>query len=160
MGIDPNDFRSFVIRPALGVLGVAFAGDAAEELLLGTALQESGCGGRLVQVGGPALGPFQIEPDTLKDVWNNYLADRPGLAAAVRSLQIPALGPLEQLPANHLYGAAIARLVFYRAPAKLPAAGDLAGQAAFYKTYFNTADGAASVGTYIANWRAAFPENR
>lgn len=159
-GIDPNDFRTYVIKPALAVLGVVFGGDAAEELLLGTALQESGCCRRLVQVGGPALGGFEIQPATHDDVWKNYLADRAGLAAAVMSLRIPGLGPLEQLPANHLYGCAVARLIYFRAPAPLPAAGDLPGQAAFYKTYYNTADGAASVGTYIANWRAAFPGNR
>ena len=161
VGINPGDFRQYVIKPALAVLGVVFGGDAAEELLLGTALQESQCGGfGLVQRGGPALGVFQIEPATHDDVWKNYLADRAGLAAAVMSLRIPGLGPLEQLPANHLYGCAIARLIYFRAPAPLPAAGDLPGQAAFYKTYYNTADGAASVGTYIANWRAAFPGDR
>lgn|SRR5487761_411035 len=157
MGIDPGDFRQFAIKPALAMLGVIFAGDAAEELLLGTALQESGCGRRLKQIGGPALGAFQIEPDTHNDVWKNLIGARAGLASAVMSLRIPGLGPLDQLPANHLYGCAIARLIYYRAPARLPIAGDLAGQGAFYKTYYNTAAGAASVGTYIANWRAAFP---
>ena len=160
-GIDPNDFRTYVIKPALGVLGVAFGGDAAEELLLGTALQESQCGRWLKQLGGgPAVSPFGIEPATHDDIWKNFLAFRAGLAASVMSLRIPGLGPLAQLAGNPIYACAIARMKYVRAPGQLPSAGDLPGQAAYYKAYYNTADGAASVGTYIANWRAAFPGDR
>jgi hypothetical protein len=47
VGIDPLDLRKLVIAPALALIGLG--GAAAEELMLGTALQESGCGRRLAQ---------------------------------------------------------------------------------------------------------------
>ncbi|MEE9541175.1 MAG: hypothetical protein V3V85_06750, partial [Candidatus Thorarchaeota archaeon] len=49
--------------------------EAAVNLLLGTVYQESTINGitHLKQVGGPALGIYQIEPDTEHDTWENYL---------------------------------------------------------------------------------------
>ena len=39
--------------------------------------------------------------------------------------------------------------------AALPQQGDLAAQAAYYKRHYNTADGAATVAQYMANWQRA-----
>src|SRR6056300_1676988 len=73
--LDPAQFRSQIIIPALDVLGLN--SKAAQELLLGTAIQES----RLTYLkqigGGPALGLYQIEPATHHDLYANYLSYRP-----------------------------------------------------------------------------------
>ena len=73
--LDADQFTRLIIRPALKIIGLDFR--AAEELLLGTALQES----RLTYLhqlgGGPALGLFQMEPGTHDDIWTNYLWNRP-----------------------------------------------------------------------------------
>lgn len=154
-GIDPNQLRDLLIRPTLIFLGLG--GDAAEELLLGTTIQESGCGEKLMQVGGgPALGLWQIEPATHDDVWKNFFLYRSDLSGKVAALRFPMFTIEQQLECNLMYQCAIARIIYYRAKEPLPAAGDLAGQAAYYKLHFN-GPGAATAEEYIANWRARFP---
>lgn len=156
IGIYPGQLRQFVIAPALSV--ISLGGDAAEELLLGTVLQESDCGYYLHQLGqGPAIGIFQMEPRTHDDLWASFLSRRADLSTKVSSLLAPGLARLDQLAGNLLYATAMARLLYYRIPEPLPAAGDLAAQAAYYKRWYNTADGAASVESYMARWKAAFP---
>jgi hypothetical protein len=154
-GIDPGDLRKLVIAPALAVIGLG--GDAAEELLLGTALQESGLRQLTQENGGPALGLWQMEPATHTDIWKNFLGTRFQLAVLVRKLECPGIEPLFQLEGNLYYASAMARLVYRRVEEALPKAGDIEAQAAFYKAHYNTAGGAATAGDYIANWRAAFP---
>jgi len=151
-GILPAQLRQLVIVPALTAMGLG--GPAAEELLLGTALQESLGGVYLHQLGqGPALGIFQMEPRTHDDLWTSFLPRRTDLSAKLSSLLMPGLGRLDQLPGNLLYAAAMARLLYYRCPEPLPAAGDIPAQAAFYKRWYNTAGGAASVEGYLTRWK-------
>lgn len=152
-GIDPVELRTFVIAPALAAIGLG--GAAAEEIMTGIALQESGAGRVLVQKGGPALGIWQMEPETFADIEMNFLAYRPELAAKIKALRIDALTPLEQLRGNLYYACAMARIKLFRSPDQLPAAGDLEGQAAFYVKIYN-AGGKATTEEYIANWRAIF----
>ncbi|KAF0118141.1 MAG: hypothetical protein FD149_866 [Rhodospirillaceae bacterium] len=77
---DSAHFVTTVIRPTLLHLGLH--SPAAEALLLGTAIQESRLGTYLRQTGGgPALGVYQMEPATHEDIWTNFLAYRPDLAA-------------------------------------------------------------------------------
>lgn len=156
VGIDPRDLRKLIIAPALASIGLG--GDNAEELMLGTALQETGCGRWLAQRGdGPALGVWQMERTTHTDIWKNFLSGRPQLGMSIRKLECPGIEPLFQLEGNLYYACAMARLVYLRVDEALPKAGDIAAQAAFYKSHYNTAAGAASVAAYIDNWRAAFP---
>ena len=42
MSLDPGQFRTEITRPTLALMGERFTGPAAENLLLGTALAESG----------------------------------------------------------------------------------------------------------------------
>jgi hypothetical protein len=56
MGIRSYDLRQYVIRPTLQRLGLWSL--AAENLLLGTAAQESKLGYYLHQLEGPALGLY------------------------------------------------------------------------------------------------------
>ena len=153
-GIDPAELRALVIAPALSIIGLG--GDAAEEVLLGTALQESGDGRWLQQRGGPALGVWEMEPATHDDIWKTFLGAHLLLSDALRSLQISAVPPLEQLRGNLYYACAMARVKYFRSPDPLPATGDLEGQAALYVRAYN-AGGKATTAEYVANWRAAFP---
>jgi len=156
MGINPVQLRQLVISPALASIGLG--GQAAEELLMGTALQESDGGFYLHQLGqGPAIGIFQMEPGTHDDLWATFLSRRADLSAKVSALLMPGQSRLDQLAGNLLYAAAMARLLYYRCPEPLPTAGDIPAQAAFYKRWYNTAQGAASVESYLQRWKAAFP---
>jgi len=151
--MEPQDFLTQVIRPALSAIGLG--GPAAEELLLGTALQESGLR-NIQQVGGPALGYFQMEPNTHDDIWRNFLAYKPDLSAKVKGLLPNGVEPLpSDLISFPLYAAAIARILYLRVPAPLPAQGDLDAQAAYYKRFYNTPGGAATEAEYVANWSRA-----
>ncbi len=151
----PQRFLAEVVEPALRALDLDSPG--ARELLLGTALQETGLR-NIPQEGGPALGYFQMEPCTHDDIWARFLAYRPDLAGKVKAL-LPDGAPLaSDLLGYPLYATAMARLLYARVAAPLPAAGDIAAQAAYYKRWYNTPEGAATVGEYLANWRSAMGE--
>lgn len=143
--------RAHVIEPTLDYLGMG--GAAAVELMLGTAAQESRFD-YLQQIDGPALGLWQVEPATHDDIWENYLRYRHELGNRLRAL----IGNYPQFSHKHLitnlaYACAIARLVYYRRPNALPPAGDLAGQAQYWKTFYNTHLGCGAVEDYVANYR-------
>ena len=66
-----QQFKDHIIVPTLKKIGLH--SDAAVQLLLGTAVQES----RLMYLkqlkGGPAIGFYQIEVITLNDIYVNFL---------------------------------------------------------------------------------------
>jgi hypothetical protein len=147
MSIDPKHLRLYVIRPACETIGLYSL--AAEELLLGTACQESSCGRYLHQLGaGPACGIFEMEPATHDDHWA-WLAGRPELAAKVSRLTFACNA--HEMAWNLQYGAAMCRIHYYRVKDPLPSAGDLSGQAAYWKQHYNTPGGAGTVQQYVKN---------
>ena len=125
----------------------------AVNLLLGTAIQESGGLRWRVQVnGGPTRGLFQMEEATYTDIWNNFLQYRPQLADALRVIFTPAGGSLifDRITIDDGYAAAMARLKYFRVPNTIP--GTLDGQAHYWKQYYNTPQGKGTVQDYIENW--------
>jgi len=151
--INLPQFIKYVIQPTLAHLELG--GRAAEELLLGTAIQES----RLTylhQLGaGPAEGVFQMEPATYRDIWTNYLAYKQDLAKKVNELSLLGPGSIDQICGNMYYAAAMCRVHYLRVPKALPEAGDLEGQADYWKEYYNTFLGAGTVEEYIENYQEA-----
>jgi hypothetical protein len=146
------DFLNNAIQPALQAIDLG--SDAAGELLLGTAIHESGGFRYRQQVGGgPALSYFQMEPVTHDDIWNNYLKYRADLAAKVSSLlSSPDADKLAELENNDKYACAMARIKYLRMPAALPPEGDLQAQAEYWKRWYNTPLGAGTPEQYIADW--------
>src|SRR5690606_18003787 len=106
--------------------GIQFTSRVAVDLLLGTAAHESGGLKYIKQVNskgdpiGPALGFFQMEPDTIADLYTNYLRYRPKLLAVVEQYKIQPLNTWDNMISNLPYSVVIARLQYYRVPAKLP----------------------------------------
>jgi hypothetical protein len=148
--LDVMQFRNLVIKPALKAINLY--SPAAEELVLGTALQESRLK-YLHQLGrGPALGLFQMEPRTHNDIWTNYLRGKPDLAGALQRLAHKP-GP-DAMITDLLYAAGMCRVHYRRVPAALPAEGDFEGQAAYWKKYYNTIYGAGTEEEYLENWHA------
>jgi hypothetical protein len=154
-----NDFRLNVIKPVLAQMGAA--NNAAEELLLGTAIQESLFLKYRVQMGGgPAVSYFQMEPATHNDIWNNYLKYRSELAAkAIAFLSSPDADKIKELEMNDQYATAMARIHYMRVPAKLPDTGDVAAQANYWKQYYNTSKGKGKPSEYIEKWNHYLAEN-
>jgi len=142
---------SEVVKPACEIVGL-WSQDAGE-LLLGTACQESGCGRYLRQLGGgPALGIFQMEPATYRDIWANYLRYQESLAAKVIEIAGHVSPAPDVMIWNLRFAAAMARVHYRRVPEKLPTAGNLSGQARYWKQYFNTPLGKGTVQEYVENW--------
>ena len=152
--IDPVQFRDMVVDPVLRYLDMY--SPAAVRLLVGTAVVESGLGS-LVQNNGPALGVYQIEPETHHDIWDTYLAYRPELASRVRSLASQRWfddDPDRELICNLAYASAICRLKYRRIREPLPEPDDVYGLANYWKRYYNTAQGKGKVDHFLLK----FPE--
>jgi hypothetical protein len=155
-------FRVDVIRPVLTTLteltGRELGGDAAEELLLLTALHESGgLRWRRQLSGGPALGLYQMEPATHDDIWMHFLSSRPELDAALRDMFTPADGQIDSslLELDDGYATAMARMHYFRGRQALPPAGDAGAQAAYWKRHYNTALGAGTVAAFLESRASA-----
>ena len=136
-----------VIAPALDKIDLWSR--AAEELVLGTAIVESGLTYLIQHRDGPALGLWQIEPATHEDLYTNFLNYRPELGSKLMELRAPNLSMDENLATNLMYGAAVCRLCYYRKPDALPEAGVIEGQAAFWKQHYNTPLGKGTVTKYV-----------
>jgi len=134
--LDIRQFRENIIRPALNAINAT--GDAAENLLIGTAIQESHLRYIRQLQDGPARGFFQMEPATHDDIWANFLRYRAELSENVKKLLVGGEPDVTQLEWNLLYAAAMCRVHYMRVPHALPAANDIPGLAAYWKQYYNT----------------------
>lgn len=145
-------FRNTIIKPVLIKLNLG--GEAAEELILGTAVQESlNFMHRKQMGGGPAVSYYQMEPKTHDDIWDNFLKYRAKLASDVASfLTSPKANKHKELETNDTYATAMARVHYLRAPTPLPGKGDLVGQAKYWKKYYNTPLGKGLPKEYIDKW--------
>lgn len=153
MSINKDQLRTLIIRPTLEYLGLW--SEAAENLLMGTAAQESQLGTYIHQLGkGPALGIYQCEPATQRDIWENYLAHNTILHSKVSGLAAPVFlnSKDNQIVWNLAYATAICRVHYLRVPHPLPSADDVPGLAAYWKKYYNSILGAGTEEEFINNY--------
>ena len=151
MGIDPSQFRHLIIRPALSILNMP--GVKAEALLLGTAAQESAMGRYLHQLGGgPALGVFQMEPATFRDIWRNYIHFQPDITRRL-ALHWPMEPEPEEMISDLMLAAVMCRLHYRRVLEPLPDHQDVGALAAYWKRYYNTPAGRGVESDFIQSWR-------
>lgn len=149
----PSHFRRHVIRPTLK--GIGLWSLAAENLLLGTAMTESGLF-YLAQVGGgPALGVYQVEPATHRDIVERFLLTRRNakLQPKVLALLAPEPDGEAQLKTNLAYATAIARLRYLMDPQPLPPADDVEALARYWKRVYNTEYGAGRTRDFVERYR-------
>jgi hypothetical protein len=142
MSINAKQLRELIIRPTLKDMGMW--SESAENLLMGTAAQESHLGSYIKQVGkGPALGIYQCEPFTHDDVakWAKGKAT------------------FEELSFDHnrliydlRYATFICRLHYYRVPKALPDANDLDGLSNYWKVFYNSVKGKGTVDEFKDNY--------
>lgn len=151
MSINPQQFREHVIRATLQPMGLW--SPEAEELLIGTAAHESQLGRYIVQVGGPALGVFQMEGPTWRDLYQTFLVYNNKLMGRIHGV-VPMTGrTAEHMITDLRYACVMARLKYYRVKDPLPAADDLQGQARYWKQHYNTPKGRGTVEQYVADYR-------
>ncbi|MFZ5653313.1 MAG: hypothetical protein ACOY42_02780 [Pseudomonadota bacterium] len=126
---------------------------AAENLLLGTALAESGDDARLRR--GRRLGIYRISPAMHRMIWDRYLVDHPDLASRVRGLagQHGFLrDPHGELATNLKYATAIAWMRYRQQRVPLPDAADIAALAGCWQRGFRRGG---AVEDFVRRWRAA-----
>ena len=112
------------------------ANQNAVELLMETCAVESDFMTYNKQINGPALGIFQMEPDTLHDIRENYIKYRPELH--------------EFLEGNLLdieYAIIMARIHYMRVSTSIPSTRLL--RAKYWKKHYNTHLGKGTVDKYM-----------
>ena len=110
----------------------------ARSLIYRTGKAESNYKTLLQYGGGPALGFFQMEPNTALDIWDNYVMYRPKNRDKLYALGFDE-GALEFCLLSNLgLQAAFCRLHYRRVPSALPKLDNLTAQAKYWKKYYNT----------------------
>lgn len=146
-------FRECIVRPALDQLQLYSL--EREELLVMTCAQESLGGTYLMQNDmqgnpkGPALGVYQMEPATYNDLFDSWLGYRTMWWARLVGGQLHK-PDISQLIYDMRYATKVAALQYYRFPEAIPL--DVYGQAAYYKKYWNTPAGKATIPEVLFNY--------
>jgi len=150
--VDPKQLKQYIIEPVLRELGLD--SKAATQLLMLTAAQESSMGKHIHQVGGPALGIFQMEPATHDDIWENFLKYKPDLWAKAKALSgsYPVVPPASNMIWNLNYAAVMCRIHYYRVSQALPDFDDIEGMATYWKQHYNTIKGKGHIREAVDNY--------
>lgn len=141
----PDQLGEHIIEPVL--MKMHMYSREAYNLLLGTALHESDGLKRITQYTGPALGYWQMEPNTLYDLYDSYLNFRPGKQAILENFLIPSMTYEDNLKMNPAFACAAARMQYLRQPGYIPK--DFAGQAEYWKAHWNTELGKGTEAQYL-----------
>lgn len=115
MGIYANDLRELIIRPTLVLLDEW--SHTAENLLIGTAAQESHLGFRMHAENDNGIGLFRISAQTHTQVWDEFLVTDPELASRLRGIasqQQFLKSPHSELIVNLSYATGIAWMIYKR----------------------------------------------
>ena len=110
----------------------------ALEMIYRTGKAESGYRTLQQYGGGPALGFFQMEPATYRDIWENYVMYREKYRNKLYSLGFDDSKMDYCLMSNIGIQVAMCRLHYRRVPSALPKAEDLEGQAKYWKNHYNS----------------------
>lgn len=140
--LDSAQLRSYIIVPALNDL--LLMSEEAVELLLFTCANESDGGSFIKQVNGPALGIYQMEPNTYNDIWQNYIYGKNDLRQLMLAhFNCPTMPDEYRMIYDARFATAMARIHYARVKEPLPKLHDLDALWNYYKKYYNTAAGKA-----------------
>jgi hypothetical protein len=137
----------------------------ARELLILTCATETGGGEYVRQIGFEendslgGFGIFQMEIATEMDIYDNFLntRDKVMLRNKILRLHVTSLEVLKDMPNYSLeydlgYQIAIARAHYFRFSEKLPDRHNIKGMAEYYKKYWNTVAGKATIEDAITDY--------
>lgn len=165
--MDAQQLHDYIIEPTLkqmNYLGGNYNTKESRFLLLCTAAIESNCGHYIKQIEGPALGIWQMEPNTYIDIWNNsdaihQLCVENLLSQTTDNFYIESKGVTNEMVYNPRYSCAMARLKYAMDIKQLPSLpesgvkGLMATDAyiyfSYYKRIYNTEIGASTFGKWI-----------
>lgn len=144
MAFNKDQFRGLIVD----VLREAdLYSPSAVELLMLTCAVESDFGTYIEQITGPALGVFQMEPNTHNDIWDNYLKYRSN------RVYWDVNNDVESLRYDMKYAIYMARLHYLRVPEPLPNATNVEALARYWKKYYNTEKGKGRVDNAIQKYK-------
>lgn len=150
--MDAQQLRDLIRRVLKQADLIKYEDERDVELLMLTAAVESNLGQYIRQKGGgPALGIFQMEPDTEQDIWRNYIANRKELDWSVVDY-CTNIQDDSELEWNLAYAILMARIHYLRKPGKIPPADDIEGLADYYKRHYNTHLGKSTVEKAIVKY--------
>ncbi len=154
--MNPQQLHDYIIKPTLQYMGGNYYSKESAFLLLCTAAIESNCGDKIAQDGGPALGPWQMEPATHMDIYRNSDAlktvgvNDSVLFSKLQGLKLSASMPGKSaMVLSPMYACAMARLKYSMDPHPLPeytsdSSVDLKSFYNYYKRVYNTPLGAST----------------
>lgn len=149
--LNADQLRDLIIKPTL--IDLVMFSDAAVELLMFTCANESLGGTYLKQIKGPALGIYQMEPNTYIDIWQNYIVGKTSILMTLGSVFNSFRMPEEDRMIWDLrFATAMARIHYERVSEPLPFANDTSAIWDYYKRYYNTSRGDAEKDTAIAKY--------
>lgn len=170
--MNPEQLLELIITPTHKYMGGNYQSDSADLLSLCTAAIESDCGYYIKQVNGPALGPWQMEPDTHQDIWDNCDAIESTSSyffKLIISLGVDAAPPCfkREVMANRdlimspMYACAMARLKYSMDSNPLPKVTgnrkeDEANFYDYYKRVYNTELGKST----FAKWQVKMEKHK
>lgn len=161
--INVAQFRHEIVRPALKAANLW--SEAAENLVLGTGVQESLLAWVKQRGAGPALGFYQMEPATASDICHRFLSTRAEMSMALGKATWPHIA--RPTGYSHLRDSDIARLLvedlrfatimcrlrYWMMPQKLPEANDIEGLSRYWKEKYNTVLGKGSAVEWAEKYR-------
>lgn len=106
----------------------------ASNLVYRTGMSESGYR-HLEQVRGPAVGFFQVEPDTINDTIDNYLKFRESKLNHLIKHGLDLEDPVNSVLCSIYLQVAFCRYKYWRSPKPIPPS--LEAQAAYWKEIYN-----------------------
>ena len=141
--MDAQQLHDHIIKPTLQYMGGNYDSKDARFLLLCTAAIESKCGHYIKQINGPALGIWQMEPNTESDILLNCDAIKVNGNRWLQGLGLCATNQL-WLTVSPMYACAMARLKYSMDKEPLPDRHDIKEVYDYYKRIYNTPAGAST----------------
>ena len=144
--MDIDQLIKHIIEPSIKSID-KYSKDAVY-LLVGTCAAESQLAEFVKQIGGPALGIYQMEPKTYYDIIDNYIQYDHSLTIKIFDTE-GVISPAETLIYDLKLSTIFARLQYARFKEPLPAWNNFSDQAVYWKKYYNTAQGKGTVEKYL-----------
>ena len=98
---------------------------------------------------GPAVGFFQVEPATARDIITNYVSYRKPILKSLQDLGYKEDDMLYRIKSNIALQVAFCRLKYRRDPFPVPKAHDKEGQAEYWKRVYNTELGKGTIKHFL-----------
>jgi hypothetical protein len=142
MGIYASDLRELIIKPYLQ--GLEEYSETAENLLLGTAAQESLLGLHCYCTQTKGMGLYRITAEKHRELWDTYLVQFPDLASQQRGLasqQQFLKNPHAELISNLTYATGMAWMIYRRSAIDTSKPVEISALAQLWANHFDNGTG-------------------